>query len=190
MNFYLLFGLSPDATHEELKQAYHRLAKLYHPDKNRSPDATVKMAEINLAYETLCDSQKRAEYNIKNGIEMVAAPIEEEEELEQEMQERPWDKCARCNFVNNSGMFICSVCGYVYKPEAKSETENEYSDNEDEISYKDIANYLASSDVKEIKEDEDDDAVSEIIRCPRCDEINRYSSGYCWQCNLEFEEAA
>lgn len=187
MNFYLLLGLSPDATPEELKQAYHKLAKLYHPDKNRSPDATMKMAEINLAYETLCDSQKRAEYNIKNGIEMIAEPVEdEEEELEQEMQERPWGKCARCNFVNNSGMFICSFCGYVYKPETRSETEIEYSDNKDEISYKDIANDFANNEAKE----HEDDAVSEIIRCPRCDEINRYSSGYCWQCNLEFEEAA
>ena len=147
----------------------------------------MKMAEINLAYETLCDSQKRAEYNIKNGIEMIAEPVEdEEEELEQEMQERPWGKCARCNFVNNSGMFICSFCGYVYKPETRSETEIEYSDNKDEISYKDIANDFANNEAKE----HEDDAVSEIIRCPRCDEINRYSSGYCWQCNLEFEEAA
>ena len=51
---YRVLGLTPDATDEEVKQAYRRLAKKYHPDMNPGdPEAAKKMNEINAAYDQI-----------------------------------------------------------------------------------------------------------------------------------------
>ncbi len=180
-NYYVVLGILRDATADEVKQAYFKLAKIYHPDKNKSPDATIKMAEINVAYETLCDSQRRMEYDRENEIWMQEVQQdlnheEEDEEIGQESSE-VWmpGKCVKCNFVNNSGVFICSVCGYVFDPDARSKKkENNYHD-------KDLF------EKQNVEDQTSEDTLSEIIRCPQCNEINRYSSGSCWQCGLDFE---
>lgn len=168
-DYYIVLGISPRATADEVKQAYFRLAKMYHPDKNRSPGATKKMAEINLAYETLCDTQRRSEYDLESGI--AAADVEMHDQEDDEIGQEPsqaFGKCVKCNFVNNSGVFVCSTCGYVFDPDAK---------------------YKASRRDDEETDDQDSakDVMSEIIRCPQCNEINVYSRGSCWQCGLEFE---
>jgi hypothetical protein len=50
---YSVLGLSPEASQEEVRSAYRRLAKMYHPDHDRSTDAQVKYAEVRAAYEVL-----------------------------------------------------------------------------------------------------------------------------------------
>ena len=50
---YAALGLSPGAGEEEVRSAYRRLAKLYHPDKDSSPDAEVRYRQIRAAYEAL-----------------------------------------------------------------------------------------------------------------------------------------
>jgi len=63
--FYDVLGVRRDSTAEEIKQAYHRLALEYHPDKNPSPAAAEKMRGINEAYRVLGDAKLRAEYDAK-----------------------------------------------------------------------------------------------------------------------------
>jgi hypothetical protein len=63
--FYDVLGVRRDSTADEIKQAYHRLALEYHPDKNPSPAAAEKMKEINEAYRVLGDAKLRAEYDAK-----------------------------------------------------------------------------------------------------------------------------
>ena len=64
---YKVLGVSPNATDDEVKDAYRRLARKYHPDNyvnNPLSDlATEKMKEINEAYEVLSDDDKRAKYD-------------------------------------------------------------------------------------------------------------------------------
>ena len=62
-DYYDVLGLSKGASEDEIKKAYRKLAKQYHPDVNKAPDAEAKFKEINEAYEVLSDSQKRATYD-------------------------------------------------------------------------------------------------------------------------------
>ncbi|MEB3340097.1 DnaJ domain-containing protein [Okeania sp.] len=63
-NYYEVLGVSKDASAEQIKKAYHNLARQYHPDVNSANiNAAEKFKEINLAYEVLSDSLKRSLYD-------------------------------------------------------------------------------------------------------------------------------
>ena len=63
-DFYDLLGVSRDATEDDLKKAFRKLARQYHPDANPDDaEAEARFKEIALAYETLSDPQKRAHYD-------------------------------------------------------------------------------------------------------------------------------
>lgn len=65
-DYYALLGVSRNATSEELKRAYHKLALKWHPDKNENQEATVgKFQEVKAAFEILKDPQKRRDYDAK-----------------------------------------------------------------------------------------------------------------------------
>lgn len=61
--FYDRLGVSKDASQDEIKKAYRKMSKKYHPDINKAPGAEEKYKEIQEAYETLGDEQKRAAYD-------------------------------------------------------------------------------------------------------------------------------
>lgn len=56
-NYYKILGLKPGASEEEIKKAFRRLSKKYHPDINKSPDAEDKFKEINEAYRALTNNK-------------------------------------------------------------------------------------------------------------------------------------
>ncbi len=62
-DLYAIMGLERDATQEQIKRQYRRLAKESHPDRSAEKDARHKMAEINQAYEILSDPKQRDEYD-------------------------------------------------------------------------------------------------------------------------------
>jgi molecular chaperone DnaJ len=62
-DYYRVLGVPRDASTEEIKRAFRRLAMKYHPDRNRSPEAEARFKEINEAYEVLSDPEKRAAYD-------------------------------------------------------------------------------------------------------------------------------
>ncbi|WP_066374938.1 MULTISPECIES: molecular chaperone DnaJ [unclassified Anabaena] len=62
-DYYEILGVSRDADKEEIKQAYRRLARKYHPDVNKEPGAEERFKEINRAYEILSEPETRERYN-------------------------------------------------------------------------------------------------------------------------------
>lgn len=62
-DYYEVLGVSKDASDQDIKRAYLKLAKQYHPDLNKSPDAPEKFKEVSEAYEVLKDKDKRARYD-------------------------------------------------------------------------------------------------------------------------------
>ena len=71
-DFYKVLGLGKEATEDELKKAYRKMALKYHPDKNKSPGAEEKFKEVAEAYEVLSDPKKRELYD-KYGEEGLKA---------------------------------------------------------------------------------------------------------------------
>ena len=62
-SLYATLEVSENASPEEIKKAYRRLARKYHPDVNKEKDAEEKFKEINAAYEILSDASKKAQYD-------------------------------------------------------------------------------------------------------------------------------
>lgn len=62
-DYYSTLGVNKNATDEEIKSAYRQMAKKYHPDLNKTPEAAEKFKEINEAYSVLSDKTKRANYD-------------------------------------------------------------------------------------------------------------------------------
>lgn len=62
-DYYEILGITRNASKEDIKKAFRTLARQYHPDVNKAPDAEARFKEINEAYEVLADDEKRARYD-------------------------------------------------------------------------------------------------------------------------------
>lgn len=62
-DYYEVLGVGKGSSPEEIKKAYRQMARKYHPDVNKEPDAEDRFKEVNEAYEILSDEQKRTMYD-------------------------------------------------------------------------------------------------------------------------------
>ncbi|MFY9865875.1 MAG: DnaJ domain-containing protein, partial [Trebonia sp.] len=63
-DFYAMLGVRRDASSDEIKRAYRRLARELHPDVNPDPETQEKFKEISQAYDVLSDPEKRQMYDL------------------------------------------------------------------------------------------------------------------------------
>lgn len=67
-NYYEILGVTPDSTSLDVKCAYRKLARKYHPDVNKAPESAQKFKDILESYEVLSDENKRKQYDMLNGF--------------------------------------------------------------------------------------------------------------------------
>ena len=63
-DYYKVLGVAKDASAEDIKKAFRKLAMQYHPDRNQSPEAEARFKEANEAYAVLSDADKRKQYDM------------------------------------------------------------------------------------------------------------------------------
>ena len=90
-NYYEILGLEQTATAEQIKHSYRKLARLYHPDVNNSPDAEKKMRLINQAYNVLSDPTARQKYDRFLQEEQVEVEAEAYDQYESDDQYDQYD---------------------------------------------------------------------------------------------------
>lgn len=74
---YEVLDISPVASLDEIKSAYRKAARLYHPDKNPSADASARFREVQAAYELLGDETRRREYDALRRRNLIDDPLQE-----------------------------------------------------------------------------------------------------------------
>jgi curved DNA-binding protein CbpA len=102
--YYAILGVSEDANFQEIKKSYRKLAKKYHPDRNKSDNAEETIKKINEAFETLSDRKKRKQYDLEssNIFDLEESNNGEKENLSDQKQEN-LQNFAKSEFKSNSG---------------------------------------------------------------------------------------
>jgi molecular chaperone DnaJ len=109
--YYAILGVSEQATYPELKKAYRRLARKYHPDRNNSSHAESMIKKINAAFEILSDDDKKCKYD-KTDFETES----DEEEIRSNVQHKVSEpNRIYSNHESNSRNYDGSDKQYEYK---------------------------------------------------------------------------
>lgn len=112
-NYYKLMGVQPTASPQEIKQAYRKLARKYHPDVSKEPNAEQKFKEVGEAYEVLKDPKKRKQYD-------------EFDEMQQQSYSQPNGQAYHANSTSNADFedFINSMFRERYQQEYQTQQQN------------------------------------------------------------------
>jgi len=111
-SLYLMLDLTKDATPEEVKKAYRKLALRHHPDKNPdNPSAAEKFREINHAYSTLSDEKKRKIYDEYGSFGLYVAEQFGDDNVNTYFRlTSPWCKVLLIFCGCITGCYFCCCC--------------------------------------------------------------------------------
>lgn len=101
--YYAILGVSEDANFQEIKKSYRKLAKKYHPDRNKSANAEETIKKINEAFEILSDRRKRKQYDLEssNIFDLEESNNGEKEENLSDQKQKNSQKLAKSEFKDN-----------------------------------------------------------------------------------------
>ncbi len=101
--YYAILGISERANFQEIKKSYRKLAKKYHPDRNKSANAEETIKKINEAFETLSDRGKRKQYDLEssNVFDLEESNNGEKEENLSDQKQKNSQKLAKSEFKDN-----------------------------------------------------------------------------------------
>lgn len=101
--YYAILGVSEDANFQEIKKSYRKLAKKYHPDRNKSANAEETIKKINEAFEILSDRRKRKQYDLEssNIFDLEESNNGEKEENLSDQKQKNSQKLAKSEFKNS-----------------------------------------------------------------------------------------
>lgn len=108
MTYYEVLGVLPTANKEQILSAFRRLAKEYHPDRNKSPDASKKFVEIYEAYKILSDDNKRKIYDKTTFVDNQETSNKEYEDFVKKAQQEG-DIFAKQKYSKAIYNILCSV---------------------------------------------------------------------------------
>lgn len=105
LGYYTILGVSQDANFQEIKKSYRKLAKKYHPDRNKSAHAEETIKKINQAFETLSDRRKRKQYDREssNIFDQKDSNNEEKEESLSDQKQTNSHNFTKLESENNLG---------------------------------------------------------------------------------------
>jgi curved DNA-binding protein CbpA len=103
--YYAILRISQDANFQEIKKSYRKLAKKYHPDRNKSPHAEETIKKINEAFEILSDKRKRKQYDLEssNIFDLKDPNNEDKEGNLSNLKQTNSHKFGNTDFKNNVG---------------------------------------------------------------------------------------
>lgn len=101
--YYAILGISERANFQEIKKSYRKLAKKYHPDRNKSANAEETIKKINEAFEILSDRRKRKQYDLEssNIFDLEESNNGEKEENLSDQKQKNSQKLAKSEFKDN-----------------------------------------------------------------------------------------
>jgi molecular chaperone DnaJ len=105
LGYYAILGVSQGANFQEIKKSYRKLAKKYHPDRNKSAHAEEIIKKINQAFETLSDRRKRKQYDREssNIFDQKDSNNEEKEESLSDQKQTNSHNFTKLESENNLG---------------------------------------------------------------------------------------
>ena len=197
-DYYEILGVSRDANQQAIKSAYRKLARKYHPDVNKSPDAQTKFKDINEAYEVLGDENKRKRYDQLGSSWQQGADFNVPPGFE------------GFNFSNFGGSgasssgfsdFFSAIFGDIMSQQAQQgRTYSNFSDFSQFNNYSNQRAYSKSASSQTKKKEENLDivqnvylTVDDLIKCPKksvivsayqeCHLCHGSSQGFCSNCS-------
>ena len=101
-NYYEILEITPEADTVEIKTAYRKLARKYHPDINKDTNAIEIFKTVTAAYETLSDKDKRKQYDIINGIFKQETPAKTTDSEEKNNIKQDTEKFSKTTSVQQT----------------------------------------------------------------------------------------